>query len=66
MSELDTQLVYAVDRNNEAAWAAMMKICQERLRPGQVIPLSADEFAALKSGVLVLQMPSQGKGAGDV
>lgn len=58
MAEIDTQLVYAVDRENEAAWTAFMKILEARPRPGSVIPLSRDEFEAIKSGAMVLALPA--------
>lgn len=61
MAELDKQLVYVVDRDNKAAWSAVLKIVESQPRPGQFIPLSADEFQALKSGVLALAMPTLGK-----
>jgi hypothetical protein len=62
--QLDKQLVYAVDRDNQAAWSAVMKIVQAKPRPGQFIPLSADEFEALKSGVIALTLPALNTGAG--
>lgn len=58
---LDRQLVYVVDRDNRDAWEAMMEICLHGPRPGQVIPVTAEQFAALKSGVLVIQMPDTTK-----
>jgi hypothetical protein len=61
MQEIDKQLVYVVDRDNEAAWSVVRAICEAQPRPGQFIPVSAEEFEALKSGVIALAMPSLGK-----
>jgi hypothetical protein len=54
---IDKPLVYVVDRDNAAAWSVAMKICQAQPRPGQFIPVTAEEFEALKSGVIAIQMP---------
>lgn len=56
-AQLDSQLIYAVDRDNADAWGAMLAILQANPKPGSVIPLTAKQFEALKSGVLVLQLP---------
>jgi hypothetical protein len=55
MSEsIDTQLVYIVDRDNKAAWSAYMKIIESRPRPGSIIPLTHEEFEAVRSGSIAL------------
>lgn len=59
MHEIDRQLVYVVDRDNAAAWSVAIKLCERTPRPGQFIPVTAEEFEALKSGVLALVMPTQ-------
>lgn len=55
--EFDKQLCYAVNRNDEAAWNCMMKIIKNP-KPGAVIPLTQEEFDALKESVLVLCLPA--------
>jgi hypothetical protein len=57
MSTIDSQLVYVVDRDNEAAWSVARKICESRPRSGQFVPVTAEEFEALKSGVIALALP---------
>lgn len=57
MPQFDKQLVYAVNRDNEAAWRAVMKIAGSAPLPGQLIPLSHEEFTAIKDGVFVLKLP---------
>lgn len=54
--EFDKQLVYAINRDDDAAWSCMMKIIKNP-RPGAIIPLTQEEFDALKESVLVLQLP---------
>ena len=55
--EFDKQLCYVVNRDDEAAWSAMMKIIKNP-GPGAIIPLSQEEFDALKEYVLVLCLPA--------
>lgn len=57
MAELNTQLVYAVNRDDKDAWAAMMRICESRPRQGQIIALTQEQFDALHESVLVLRLP---------
>lgn len=57
MSAIDSQLVYVVDKSNEAAWSVARKICESPPRSGQFIPVSHEEFEALKSGVIALAVP---------
>lgn len=54
--KLNTQQVWAIDREDAVAWKALMKIVQKPLRPGMVIPLTNREYKALQRSVLVLQI----------
>lgn len=54
--ELHKKAVYVVDRDNEAAWSLMRKLC-EHSKPGAVIPVTHEEFEVLRDGVIVLMPP---------
>jgi hypothetical protein len=54
--ELYRKAVYVVDISNRAAWSVMMKLAED-CRPGCVIPVTAEEFDALKDGIIVLLPP---------
>lgn len=57
MAELDKMKVYAVNRDNQAAWDALIKIVGERgPQRGQIIPLTESEFNAIKDSVLCLEV----------
>lgn len=54
--ELDVKRVYVVDESNEAAWSLMLKICRNGVKNGAVIPISKEEFMALKDAVIILDL----------
>ena len=56
--ELHKKAIYVVDRDNEAAWSVMRKIA-DNCKPGAVIPVTAEEFEALRDGVMVVIPPPQ-------
>jgi len=55
MPELDKKDVFIVDKSNKAAKSLMMKLCKD-CKPGAVIFVTDEEFAALKTGVIRLEV----------
>ena len=57
-AEISRQRVYVVNRENPAAWSAVVKIAaRHNMKPGSVIPLTQDEFDALKDDIVCLELP---------
>ncbi len=59
MSEqLPTKDCYLVNRDDKKAWAMVQKLCKNA-KPGQFIPVTAEEFEALKISVIRIELPDQ-------
>lgn len=54
--ELYKKAVYVVNRDNKAAWSAMLKLAAN-CQPGKIIPVTGDEFQAIKDGMIILMPP---------
>ena len=60
---LDAQRVYAVNRDDPAAWEVVQALCRHPLKPGMFIPLTGAQFKALRKSVLVLELPPESSNA---
>ena len=53
MRELPKIDRYFVKRSDAAAWSVMKKMCKN-YRPGAVIPVTDEEFTALRKSVIII------------
>ncbi len=49
--------LYVVDKSDEAAMAVVRKICTERRKFGAMVPVTHEEFEALKGAVIRIELP---------
>lgn len=56
MAEIRKFPIFMVERDNEAAMRVVRKLADGRLEPGAIIPLDADEWAALQASVVQMDL----------
>lgn len=50
--------VYVYNRNSPACHSAILKITARPIRPGMIIPLTSDEFDALRDEAMCIEFDS--------